>query len=84
MRREGRRQSYLVLLLLLIVGAFVGNVIGELLAPHVPVLAESAALGASPATFRLLNVASLTLGATLNLSLMGALGAVLGFLLWRK
>lgn len=84
MRREVTRQSLLVLLLLLIVGAFVGNIIGELVAPYAPVLAESAVLGVSPVTFRLLNVVSVTLGATLNLSLLGGLGAVLGFLLWRK
>ncbi len=84
MRREVKRQSLLMLILLLIVGAFVGNIIGELVAPYVPVLAESAVLGVSPVTFRLLNVVSVTLGATLNLSLLGGLGAVFGFLLWRK
>ncbi len=81
MRRESR--NYLTLVLLLIIGAFVGNVVGEVVSPHVPVLAESAALGFSPVTLRLLNTLDFTLGMNLNLTLLGALGAGFGVLLWR-
>ena len=76
------RRSIVVLFLLLTIGAFVGNVIGELLVPVVPIFAHRAALGISPATLRLLNVLEVTAGVSLNLSLLGALGALFGLFLW--
>ncbi|MFO8059167.1 MAG: hypothetical protein R6U70_00700 [Bacillota bacterium] len=84
MRRESSARSYLTLILLLLIGAFVGNVVGEVASPHVPVLSESAALGFSPVTLRLLNTLDFSIGMNLNLSLLGAIGAGFGVLLWRK
>ncbi len=83
MRRE-RVRSYLILILLITIGGFVGNVLTEVLTPYVPALAHSADLGFSPSTFTLLNTVTVTLGMSLHLSLLGALGALFGVLLWRK
>lgn len=83
MRRE-RIRSYLILILLMIIGGFVGNVLGEVLSPYVPALAHAADLGFSPSTFRLMNTVTVTLGMSLHLSLLGALGALFGVLLWRR
>ena len=84
MRRENRTSSYLTLGLMVIIGAFVGNIVGEVMSSQVPVLSESAKLGFSPVTLTLLNTLDFTVGMNLRLSLLGAVGAGAGVLLWRK
>jgi len=80
--RSKRNRNYLLLLLFILLGAFVGNVLGELLAQYFPGLAESASLGVSPANFQLLNVAEITLGGSIHFNILGALGAFLCIVLW--
>ncbi len=84
MRRENRTRSYLTLGLMVIIGAFVGNIVGEVISSQVPVLSESATLGFSPVTLTFLNTLDFTVGMNLHLSVLGAVGAGVGVLLWRK
>jgi hypothetical protein len=66
------------------VGAFVGNTAGSALGGSLPALARSAPVGFGPVPLSLFDVAHLTLGASVNLNLLGALGAVAGLLVARR
>ena len=76
-------QSAWVLVLLLLIGALVGNALAAMLAPLVPALKASYAIGLQPATLDL-QLFRITFGFSLTLGPLTALGLILGYLLYRR
>jgi hypothetical protein len=72
-----------VLVLFLIVGALIGSIVNQVLAPAIPLLKTSAGGGLSPSTIALPPV-SLTLGFTIHLTLGTALGLILGLVAYKR
>lgn len=82
MRRRGREWPALIALLL--AGAILGGLFGEVLAAQIPavrLLAQGWGIALGPAQIDL-SVIGLTLGLRLKINLLGALGAVIGLFLW--
>ncbi|WP_242839607.1 DUF4321 domain-containing protein [Desulfofundulus thermocisternus] len=77
------QKSFWLLLLLMLIGALVGDALGVVLVPLLPALKPFTSIGLAPATLDL-HFARLTLGFTLTLGPLTALGLLLGFLLYRK
>ena len=78
-----RRHPTAVLVLFVVVGALVGSILNEVLAPALPFLRHSAGGGLSPSTLSLPPV-SLTLGFSIKLTLGTALGLILGLVAYRR
>lgn len=72
-----------MMLLFAVVGAFIGNRAGEALQPFVPALATFGSFTIEPGHLSLLDV-GLTLGVSLRMNLVGALGILAGVLLARR
>ncbi|NLJ33303.1 MAG: DUF4321 domain-containing protein [Firmicutes bacterium] len=80
MRRD---KSMSLLLLLLLTGAAIGGLVGDILASHLPILIVDKTFGFSPITIDL-GILQFTLGFILHLNLAGVLGLFLGYLLYRR
>lgn len=82
MRRRSREAG--VLLLLLLAGAVLGTLVGDVLGGRVTalsVLAQGGKIGLGPARIDLY-VVDLTVGLVLKINLLGAVGALVGLLIW--
>jgi len=84
MQRGPKALRLPVLILLMVLGAFVGNVVGEIAAPYWPVLNNYARLGWTPTTLNLLNILEFTIGFNLRFNALGGLGALFMLILWWK
>jgi len=73
-----------VLVLLVVVGALLGSIINEVLAPLLPFLKTAAGGGISPPATLNLPPISFTLGFTIRLTLGTAIGLILGLLAYRR
>ena len=82
MRKRGKAGGYLSLILFLALGAFIGDLIGEVLANYVEIFGVYAQLGFSPVNLKLLHLFDLTLGLSLRINMVGALGGMLAVFLW--
>jgi len=79
-----RRHRHYWLLLLPVIGmGALGNLIGELLGQYLPVLTQGVEFSIGPVAVDLY-VVGITLGASLSLNLAGFVGALIGFLLFRR
>ncbi len=72
-----------LLVVLMLVGALVGDALGGALIPFLPVLKPFTSVGLAPATLDL-HFVRLTFGFTFTLGPLTALGLLLGYLLYRK
>lgn len=82
MRRRTREGVSLVILLL--AGLVLGTLAGDILGSHFPamaVLSQSRGVTLGPCSFDL-RVISFTLGLSLQVNLLGAVGALAGTILW--
>jgi hypothetical protein len=79
-----RRREVWVAVVALLIGAFAGNLLGEALEKWIPLLARYGDLSLEPRSFRLLNLLHFTLGFSLRINLVGALGALGGLFLARR
>ncbi|WP_027717000.1 DUF4321 domain-containing protein [Desulfovirgula thermocuniculi] len=77
------QKSLWLLFVLLLVGALVGDALGAILIPYLPLLKPFTSIGLAPATADL-HFLRLTFGFTLTLGPMTALGLLLGYFLYRK
>ncbi len=85
MRRQRKAGDYIILVVFLALGAFVGDLLGELLAPYAPILGRYGELGIAPVNFHLLHLVNFTFGISFRLNLIGALlGGLLAVFLWLK
>ncbi|GEM_PF-623128 len=75
---------WLIMLLLILLGIFLGNSLGILLADIVPFLAEAASVGFEPIGLGLAGVLSLTIGLSMYVNVVGALGGILAFIILRR
>lgn len=73
----------IVLLVLLLVGAVFGSLIGAALGDVIPILNYGKTIGVDPFVVDL-NVIILTFGLKLSLNLSGILGIVIAFFIYRK
>jgi len=77
-------KSWLILIVLLILGAFLGKIGGDLLAKQVPLLAKTYPAGMEPLRFDLLGFFNLTIGFRFYLNVASGLGMLLALLLYRR
>lgn len=80
---RGKRATFWLMLLFAVVGAFIGNRVGEAVQASLPALARSGSFTVEPGRFALLDVA-VTFGVSLRMNVAGALGALAGILLARR
>jgi len=73
----------MLLLILLLAGAAIGGLLGDILGEYIPFLLVDKALGFSPITVDL-GILSFTLGFVIRLNLAGVVGLLLGYLLYRQ
>lgn len=81
MRR--RTRDGVLLMILLLAGVILGTVVGDLLGSRIPalaLLAQSREVALAPSLD--LGVISLSAGLRLSVNLLGALGALVGMILW--
>lgn len=79
------RKSGWVLVLFLLVGAFLGGLLGTLLGAYLPILNwSSPTYGINPPLVLNMDMLGLTFGFTFQLSVAGALGLVLAYLAYRN
>jgi hypothetical protein len=80
-----RRQSNVdVLLILAIIGALLGSIMGEALAKSVPLLSRGVSAGIDPPVTLDLFVIKLTLGFSLKLNVASAIGILLALFIFRR
>lgn len=77
------QRNFWLLVLLLLMGALVGDALGAVLVPLLPVLKQFTSVGLAPATLDL-HFIRVTFGFTLTLGPLTALGFIFGYLLYRK
>lgn len=79
------RRSGWMLVFFLVVGAFVGGLLGNVLSPYLPFLNwSSPTYGINPPLVLNLDMVGLTFGFTLQLSVAGVVGLVIAYLAYRK
>jgi len=85
MARSGKsKPSYWLLFFFLVLGVFVGGLIGEYLAQYVPFLNwSSPSYGLNPPLTLNLGMLAMTFGVNLRLSVAGALGLLAGYFAYR-
>lgn len=85
MARSGRsKSSYWLLFLFLVIGVFVGGLIGNYLGEFVPFLNwSSPTYGVSPPLTLNLGMFAMTFGFNLRLSVAGVIGLLVGYLAYR-
>lgn len=78
-----KSNNIIIILLVLLVGAVIGGVVGYALEPHFPILTYGKAMGVEP--FKVdLNMIQFTFGLTLRLDLSGVIGMVTALVLYKK
>jgi anaerobic C4-dicarboxylate transporter len=78
-----RTRNISLLLILLLAGAAIGGLLGDILGGYLPILIVDKAFGFSPTSIDL-GVLKLTLGFIFHLNLAGAIGLLLGYLLYSR
>lgn len=78
-----RTRSTALLLVLLLTGAAIGGLLGDIFGAYLPLLTVDKAFGFSPTTINL-GILNFTLGFVFRLNLAGVIGLLLGFLLYRE
>lgn len=81
---RSRGTSWWISVLLVIIGGFIGNIAGEILANAVPLANDYMPIGFDPTPFNLAGVLSITIGMTFNINLVGGIGMVAGLILSRR
>ncbi|HHT71238.1 MAG TPA: DUF4321 domain-containing protein [Firmicutes bacterium] len=77
-----RYRSTGLLVVLLLAGALVGGALGQLFSDYLPFLALGQTVGLAPTTLNL-SVVEITFGLSLHFTVAGAIGLLLGYLLYR-
>jgi len=82
MMRNQRANGW-ILLLVLLCGIVVGGFIGEVLGNLIPVLKYGYSLGVSPHTYDL-RILKLTFGLSFNINMFSILGIIISIIIYRK
>lgn len=82
MRRQ-RPEAWLVVVFV-ILGAVVGSLVGKVVSSHIPALGTSVSVAWRPGPLNLGDVLEIVFGFRLNVSVLGALGAICGALASRR
>ncbi len=80
MRKKGQTVQWFMII---VAGSIIGNILGDLLSPYIPLLKASQTIGLDP-TLLNLNFFKLTIGFSFSLNLAGIVGIVTMFLIFRK
>lgn len=81
MKKSNR--SILLLVIILIIGAICGNLIGESLKTKLQILSYGVKMGLNPTKLEL-GVFSLTFGFSVNLNIAGVIGIILALLFYQR
>lgn len=82
MMRNTRRNGW-VLLLVLLCGIIIGGFVGEVLGNIIPVLNYGYSLGVSPHTYDL-RILKLTFGLSFNINMFSILGIIISIIIYRR
>jgi hypothetical protein len=82
MRHKATR-SNLLLVVLLLVGGWLGNYVGTLIARSLPLLAKNFSFGISPFTINI-DFLQLTFGAMAHINPIGLLGIIIAIVVWMR
>lgn len=82
MMRNTRRNGW-VLLLVLLCGIIIGGFIGEVLGNLIPVLKYGYSLGVSPHTYDL-RILKLTFGLSFDINMFSILGIIISIIIYRR
>ncbi len=80
---RGRRANWLIVLVFILFGLFIGNRVGDALTAVAPVFSRAGSLALEPRAISLLDFA-FTFGFSLKVNLAGAIGGLGGILLSRR
>lgn len=78
-----KSKDNLILLVLLLMGAIIGSLIGDALGSYAPLLNYGKTIGVDPFVVDL-NVIVITFGLKLSLNISGIIGIVIAFVVFRK
>jgi len=79
-----RDRSTGLLLILVLIGALLGSIVGEALSKSVPLLARGVSIGADPPVTLDLFILKLAFGVKMKLNIASAMGILLALLLFRR
>jgi len=79
-----RDRSPGLLLVLVLIGALLGSIVGEALTKSVPLLARGVSIGVEPPVTLDLFILKLTFGVKMKLNVASAVGILLALLLFRR
>lgn len=82
--RGGRRGTWWMVAVLVLLGVFLGDVLAPALSRSLPILARSASLGFPPTELSLFGVLRITVGLHLAVTVLGAIGGLVGLLAGRR
>ncbi len=78
-----KSKDNLILLVLLLMGAIIGSLIGDALGSYAPLLNYGKTIGVDPFVVDL-NVIVITFGLKLSLNISGIIGIIIAFVVFRK
>jgi len=78
-----KRGNSIYLIILILVGSIIGSILGKIFSSSLPILNFGDTIGFGPTTFDL-NIITLTLGFSANLTLAGIIGIIIAIIAYRK
>lgn len=78
-----KRGNSIYFIVLILVGSIIGSILGKVFSNYLPILNYGETIGFGPTTIDL-NVITLTLGFSANLTLAGIIGIILAIIAYRK
>ena len=78
-----RNNNTVLLIIMLLTGAIIGGLLGQVLGGYLPILTSHKIYGLQPTTIDL-GIVSFTVGFLLRLNLAGVIGLLFGYFLYRQ
>lgn len=78
-----KRGNSIYFIVLILVGSIIGSILGKVFSNYLPILNYGETIGFGPTTMDL-NIITLTLGFSANLTLAGIIGIILAIIAYRK
>lgn len=78
-----KKSNSIYLVVLILIGSIIGSILGKAFSKSLPILNYGEAIGFGPATLDL-NIVTLTLGFSANLTVAGIIGIIIAIIAYRK
>lgn len=78
-----KKSNSIYLVVLILIGSIIGSILGKAFSESLPILNYGEAIGFGPATLDL-NIVTLTLGFSANLTVAGIIGIIIAIIAYRK